>query len=196
MATGYKFEGAGATKNVRQFMNLDEVWNQPGGLEGKIATIHVAQDDKEWDELQKDTRLQYDVYDEELASATGNKRGADNTIAITEEQWEKMINEGDIVEGKSYQYLDRDTGIIESHTPTYLTYQSDIMLSHEGVNILTDTIQRVEQPIDIERHGELTSAKINENSPAMQARLAVARRNEELFGKEGHIEIEDDGLDI
>lgn len=195
MAIGYKFEGRGATKDVRQFMNLDEVWNQPGGLEGKIATIHVAQDDKEWKDLQKDTRLQYDIYDEELASATGNKRGADNTIAITEEQWSAMINSGDIVDGESYQYLDRDTGIIETHTPTYLTYQSDIILTHDGVNIVTDSIKPVENPIDIELHGELTSAKINENSPAMQAKLAVARRNEQIFGGEPPI-VKDDGIDL
>ena len=195
MAIGYKFEGTGATKDVRQFMNLDEVWNQPGGLPGKIAAIHVAQDDKEWNQLQKDTRLQYDIYDEDLARSTGNKRGADNTIAISEEQWSMMINKGDIVEGDSYQYLDRDTGIIETNTPTYLTYQSDIMLSHEGVNILTDTIKSPDKPIDIVKHGELTSAKINENSPAMQAKLAVARRSEQLFGSES-VEIEDDGIDL
>lgn len=198
MATGYKFEGKGATQNVRQFMNLDEVWNQPGGLSGKIAAIHVAQDDKQWNELQKDSRLSYDVYDDELASATGNKRGSDNTLAITEEQWNRMINEGDIVEGNTYEYLDRETGIIESHTPTYLTYQSDLMLTHDGVEILTDTIKGVDNPIDVERHGELTSAKINENSPAMQARLAVARRNKEMFGSpsENENDLEDDSLDL
>lgn len=190
MATGYQFQGAGATKDVRQFINLDSIWNQRGGSAGMIAEIHVAQDDKEIDEIQADTRLQYDVYDTELAEATDNLRGVDNTLAISEEQWQNIIGNGDIVKGEPYQHFDRHTGRIDTKTPEYLTYQSDLVLTNSGAELVTDSIKAMDQPFDVDKHSELTVAKINENSPAEQARRMVMSRKQER--SDTFIDLEDD----
>lgn len=178
MSRGYEFTAAGATKKVRQFMNLDDVRNPAGGMRGKLASIHVAQDKVTWSAVQKDTRLNYDVYDAQLAQATGNKRGVDDSVQLTDDQWNRMLDVGELVQGESYEYLDRISGRIMIETPEYLAYQSDIMLAPDGPKIITDTISRLDEPFDIAKHSEITTDKINENSPASEARRAISRRLE------------------
>lgn len=196
----YEFKGKDATKSVRQFINLDEIHNQRGN--GKNAVIHVAQDDKSWDELQADTSLNVDVYDERLSEMTGGKRGSDRTTPLSEEQWSDLLDVAEIVEGESYDYIDRETGIIKTKTPEYLAYESDVLETPMGVHVDTESARAMSVPLDIEKHGDLTSAKINENSPHVQARLAVQARMDKIRGdvaKPTHDEqmtIEDDGLDL
>lgn len=196
MSNGYQFESVEDTKSVRQFMNLDEVRNHPTIEGGKIATIHIAQDDKEEHELQSDTRLKYDVYDNELATKTGNKRGVDSSVVLNEEQWNRILDDGDLVEGRSYEYLDRETGLVSTSIPSYLSYQSDIVLKHEGPQIITNSIERMDPPLDIEKHGDRTSNKLNENSPAEQARNAIAQRELEDESSPASMTFEEFGAEL
>ncbi len=177
MDSGYDFDKLTYIPQVRQFMNLEEAY-VPEGSDGMMATIHVAQDDKSWDELQDDTRLAYDIYDTDLADASKNRRGVDASIPLTQKHWDRMLEVGDLVYGEEYEYLDRDTGIIERTRPEYFAYQSDIIVGHDGPEIVRDTISKLEVPLDIEKHGQMTSDKINEDSPAVQARRAVNERME------------------
>lgn len=174
--TGYNFQGVSPKESIRQFINLDDVYNQQGGLTGVNAKINVAQDDKEWDELQSDTRLNATVYDDDLAELTSGKRGVDETTALTREQWDTLVSTGEMVEGESYQYLDRDSGRILTNTPSYLAYESTVIQTHNGIIPNTDTAKAMVVPLDIARHGENTANKMNENSPGVQARMALQGR--------------------
>lgn len=142
MPTGYTFQGKGSTKAVRQYVNLNQVFDQGGTMTGKNATINIAQDHVEPEDAQTDTRLQYNVYDRDLAKETNNAKGVDNTVALSSKQWDKMKDQGEVVEHDGAEYL---------------TYQSDVIFTKSGGAVPnTNTIEPMDEPFDKAKHDELT----------------------------------------
>lgn len=142
MATGYTFEGKGSTRDVRQYVNLNQVFDQGGTMTGKNATINIAQDHLEPEDAQSDTRLQYNVYDRDLANKTNNAKGVDNTVALSSKQWDTLMDTGDVVEFDGKEYL---------------TYQSDVIFTEKGAIPNTKTVKPMEIPFDKAKHDELTA---------------------------------------
>ena len=157
MATGYTFKGKGSTKAVRQFVNLNQVFDQGGKMTGKNATINIAQDHLEPENAQTDTRLQYNVYDPEQAKATNNAKGVDNTVALSAGQWDTLMEKGDVVEHDGTEYL---------------TYQSDVIFTDKGAVPNVKTAEAMEIPFDKAKHDELTAG-------AREAKKAAAATKEE-----------------
>lgn len=142
MATGYTFKGKGSTKAVRQFVNLNQVFDQGGKMTGKNATINIAQDHLEPESAQTDTRLQYNVYDPEQAKETNNAKGVDNTVALSAGQWDSLVEKGEVVEHDGTEYL---------------TYQSDVIFTDKGAVPNVKTAEAMEIPFDKAKHDELTA---------------------------------------
>lgn len=157
MATGYTFKGKGSTKAVRQFVNLNQVFDQGGKMTGKNATINIAQDHLEPENAQTDTRLQYNVYDPEQAKATNNAKGVDNTVALSAGQWDSLVEKGEVVEHDGTEYL---------------TYQSDVIFTDKGAVPNVKTAEAMEIPFDKAKHDELTAG-------AREAKKAAAATKEE-----------------
>lgn len=164
MATGYTFKGKGSTKEVRQFVNLNQVFDQGGKMTGKNATINIAQDHVEPEDAQTDTRLQYNVYDSELAKETNNAKGVDNTVALSAGQWETLLEQGEVVNIDGAEFL---------------TYQSDVIFTDKGAVPNTKTAAPMEVPFDKAKHDELTAG-------AREARKSA------VVEKDAEVEIEDE----
>ncbi len=143
MATGYTFKGKGSTKDVRQFVNKNQVFPQKGKMTGFNVAIGIAQDDHTPETAQTDTRLQYNVFDQELAKETNNQKGVDNTVALSANQWKEIESKGEVVEHEGNEYI---------------TYQSDVIFTDKGAIPNTKTIQPMEVPFDKAKHDELTLA--------------------------------------
>lgn len=197
MPTGYKFQGEGSTKKVRQFVNLNQVWDHRGSdkdgnpLERKNVVINVAQDDHTPENAQADSRLRYDIYDREAFNESrnsANQRGVDSTISLHNSQWQEILNAGDIVEQK-YETTGPDGNTVEN-TGKFLTYESDLSWTKykdaegkvvKGVVPLTKTATAMEVPFDREKHGQVIA-----EGKALRAEARAAKN------VEAETEVEDD----
>lgn len=171
MPTGYKFQGEGSTKGVRQFVNLNQVWDHRGKdkegnpLERKNVVINVAQDDHQPENAQSDSRLRYDIYDREAYEQTKNspdQRGVDSTISLHNSQWQELLDKGEIVDQK-YTTTDLDGNDVE-HTGKFLTYESPLTWTKykdgegkvvKGVVPLTKDAKPMDVPFDRQAHGDV-----------------------------------------
>lgn len=140
MATGYNFRGK-STRDVRQYVNMNQVFDQKGAnMNGKNVVINVAQDDAAPEDAQTDTRLNRNIYDQELYKSSDQQKGVDATVGLSPKQWDKLVEGGEIVEHDGTEYL---------------TYQSDVMLKDDAIPN-TNTVKPMEQPFDKAKHDELT----------------------------------------
>lgn len=175
MPTGYKFKGEGSTKSVRQHINLNNVWDHRGKtkegnpIERKNVVINVAQDDHTPENAQTDSRLRYDVYDRELFDETkgsNNQQGVDSTISVTNNQWNDLLEAGDISEQK-YMSTGADGKPVEK-TGKFLSYESDLAWTKyrdpadpekivKGVVPKTKTAQAMETPFDKSKHDDVVA---------------------------------------
>lgn len=200
----YQFKSPDGNKSVRQFINLNGTHNIDG-YEGVRMEIHVAQDQSKWNELQDSTTLLGDVYDPQLAKATNNRRGVDRTSVLSNDEWQELVEAGEIVEGESYEYLNRDSGQVEKGQNLYLAFESDVITTHMGAKPDIKTAKPMAIPLDIDLHTKLTDLKQNEHQPYYQAQIIKMRQdNPEFFGitpekadNEKNIRIiEDDDLEL
>lgn len=166
MATGYNFKGKGSTTAVRQFVNTNQVFDQRAPMTGVNATIGIAQDHVAPEDAQTDTRLQYNVYDAELAKETNNAKGVDNTVALSRGQWDSMLENGELVEQDGVEYL---------------TYQADVIFTPKGAIPNTKTVEPMEIPFDKAKHDELTLG-------AREARKTAAKSAD--VSKDVEVEVE------
>lgn len=137
MPTGYTFQGKGSTKARRLAVHKNAIHEQGGKMTGYNVALFVAQDQESGFAPQSDTRVQYDVYDRELAESTNNAKGVDNTIALSKGQVEKIKEVGD-------------------HGNDYYVFEADIMFTEKGAIPNTKTIAAVDQPFDKEKHDAVT----------------------------------------
>lgn len=178
----YQFKSPDGNKSVRQFINLNATHNVDN-YDGVRMEIHVAQDKRKWNELQDSTTLLGDVYDPQLAKATNNRRGVDRTSVLRNDEWQKLVEAGEIVEGDSYEYLNRDSGQVESGKNLYLAFESDVITTHMGAKPDIKTARPMSDPLDINKHTQLTDLKQNEHQPYYQAQIIKMRQeNPEFFG--------------
>lgn len=191
MPTGYKFQGEGSTKGVRQFVNLNQVWdhratNKDGSpVERKNVVINVAQDDHTPENAQADSRLRYDIYDREAYNETknsGNQRGVDSTISLHNSQWQELLDAGDIVEQK-YETTTPDGKSVEN-TGKFLTFESDLSWTKykdadgkvvKGVVPLTKTATAMEVPFDRQQHGAVIAEGKTLRAEARAAKATEAQ---------------------
>lgn len=176
----YSFKTPQENKSVRQFINLNAT-QKTDAYRGVRAEIHVAQDDKKWNDIQSNTTLSGDVYDPQLAQATNNRRGVDRSTVLPEEEWQQLVEAGEIVEGDPYEYLNRDTGEVERGQSMYLAFESDVITTHMTSKPDVKTAKPMSDPLDIERHTKLTDMKQNENQPLYEAQLIKMRQSDPAF---------------
>lgn len=194
MPTGYKFKGEGSTKGVRQFINLNQVWDHRGKgkdgnpLERKNVVINVAQDDHLPENAQADSRLRYDIYDREAYQQTKNspnQRGVDSTISLHNSQWQELLDAGEIVE-QNYTTTDKDGKSVEN-TGKFLTYESPVTWTKykdadgkvvKGVVPLTKEAKAMDVPFDRQMHGDVVAEGKALRAEAKASKVSVAAENE------------------
>lgn len=162
MPTGYTFKGKGSTKARRLAVHKNAIHEQGGKMTGYNVGLIVAQDQESPFEPQSDTRVQYEVYDKELAKQTNHKKGVDNTIALSKNQVEKIREIGD-------------------HGPDndYLVFEADVIFTEKGAIPNTKTIKAVDEPFDKAKHDEVTKAARAERAKAVEAEKDAPEAEEE-----------------
>lgn len=165
MPTGYTFRGKGSTKDVRQFINKEQVFPQKGAnMTGFNVAVNIAQDHVDLADAQTDTRLQYNIYDQELAKETNNQKGVDNTVALSKNQWAEIEAKGETIEHDGKEYI---------------AYQSDVIFTDKGAIPNTKTITPMDVAFDKAKHDELTQG------------ARTARKEAQTKAPEIEVEVED-----
>lgn len=160
MATGYTFKGKGSTQNRRLAVHKNNIHEQGGKMTGYNVALFVAQDEPSPFEPQSDTRVQYEVFDKDLAKETGNKKGVDSTVSLSKNQVDKIKEFG-------------DHGVDSE----YYVFDADVMFTERGAIPNTKTITSTETPFDKEKHNEVTQEARNsinaERAAKKEAKAAV-----------------------
>lgn len=167
MPTGYTFKGKGSTKARRLAVHKNAIHEQGGKMTGYNVGLMVAQDQESAFEPQGDTRVQYEIFDKDLAKESGYKQGVDNTVALSAKQVEKIKEIGD-------------------HGPDndYLVFEADVMFTDRGAIPNTKTMKAVDEPFNKAQHDITTAA-----ARAERAKTAVAE-------KEAPVTEADDDLEL